>query len=436
MTRWPWPRVGEALRSIASIARHEFRMTLRERAGWGSITAACALAFADSALKPHSPLVSGIRASLFGAGLVLAPLALIFVAGAARRDDAVAAGDVVNSRPYPVHLLLLARFLGNYAVVLFAYALVIGCGLAAPLALAGRWPSPLTPIHSFGRGLVPLFYVTALAFCGVAMARNVLAAGVVAAYWLFIFLWGDYLARIFNFTLTQNWPTYALVSIGVICCAVGVRHGSDGARRGRTERRLLLALAGLLVVLGVADAWRRVVTTHDRPLHFDPLALNMAAQHIGTTDRVPGFWLRDQRGRPFRISSTNGRALAVLFWSPHQPHSVPALATLRAVAAEFPENEVNCIAVCLSDDHAISAHIAAQAGYRFPMVTDTGTHFTPAIENCSPLAEAYTLSRVPAIFVTDRGRRVVTSLFDKGTEDCEAVFLEIRKALAIPVPPS
>lgn len=410
-------------------------MTLRERAGWGGITAACALAFADSALQPHWPLVSGIRASAFGASLVLPPLALIFLAGAARRDEAVSAGDVIGSRPYPAHILLLARLLGNYGVVLVAYVLVIVCSLAAPLLLAGRWPPLLTPIHSFLRGVVPLFYVSALVYCSVALARNVLAAGLVAAYWLFIFLWGDFLARIFNFTLTQNWPTYAAIGIGLVCLTMAIRHLTARESSRRTRRRLALVAAALLL-LGIGDAWHRVVTSHDPPLHRDPIALNMAAQHRESSPRLPGFWLTDQRGHPFRVSSTDGRVLVVLFWSPHRPASVPALGVLQQVAADVPDEQVACIAVCLSDDHAISPHIAAQGRFRFPMVTDPGTHFSHNLQAASPLGEAYTLQHLPSVFITDRGRREVSPTPSFDAEDAEAVAAEARRALGIAVPPS
>jgi len=423
------------LLSVVAIARHEFRMTLRERAGWGGITAACALAFADSALKPHWPVVSGIRASLFGASLLLPPLALIFLAGAARRDEAVSAGDVINSRPYPAHRLLFARFVGNYAVVVLAYALMIVCGLAAPLALAGRWPSPLIPIHSLVRGLVPLLYVTALVFCAVSLARNVLAAGVVAAYWLFVFLWGDFLARIFNFTLTQNWPTYAAIGLGFVCLTTAIRHWSE-RESSRSARRTLFGAAGILLVLGLADAWHRVATSHDPPLRADPVLLNMAGQHLDSSPRAPGFWLPDQHGRDFRLSSTEGRVVVILLWSPHEPDSVPALTALRRVAAELPDERTECVAVCLSNDHALSAHVAAQGPYRFPMVTDIGTHLSDKIDLCSPMAEAYTLTRVPTILITDRGRRVVASLSGEGDIDPQQVIAEVTRALQVPVPPS
>ena len=435
MTQWPWPNAKATLLSVVAIARHEFRMTLRERAGWGGITAACAIAFADSALKPHWPAVSGIRASLFGASLLLPPLALIFLAGAARRDEAVSAGDVINSRPYPAHRLLFARFVGNYAVVVFAYALMIVCGLAAPLALAGRWPSPLIPIHSLVRGLVPLLYVTALVFCAVSLARNVLAAGVVAAYWLFVFLWGDFLARIFNFTLTQNWPTYAAIGLGFVCLTTAIRHWSE-RESSRSARRCLFAAAGILLALGLADAGHRVATSHDPPLRLDPVVLNMAGQHIDSSPRAPGFWLPDQHGRDFRISSTEGRVVVMLLWSPHEPDSVPALAALRRAAAELPEERAACVAVCLSNDHALSAHVAAEGRYRFPMVTDTGTHFSGKIDLSSPIAEAYTLTEVPVVFVTDRRRRIVSSLAGEGGIDPEQVIAEATRALQVPVPPS
>ena len=434
---WDWLRAQTALRSLLSVARHEFLVTLRERSGWGTIVAACALAFADSALQPLTPLVSGVRASVVSGSLVLPFLAIILVAGAARRDQTTSAADVIGARPYRRHLLLLARVLSCFAVVTLTYALVIVSSVAAPMVLAGRWPSPLTPIDALAREIVPLFFVVTLTYCAVAIARNVLTAAVLAVYALFVFLWGDYLAPVFNFTLTQNAPTYGLIGLGALLGAMTWARGDD-----RTQgtwpgtRRLMLGLTMGLVLAGVATGWHRVATTHNRPLHMDPFATNMASQDIRTGSRAPGFWLPDQWGRDFRISSVDGRVLVLAFWSPHVAESMAALDVLRGVAREFRKADVACVAVCVADDYSISGHIAREGRYGFPMVTDTGTHFTRVIAKCSPLTEAYDLSALPTIIVTDSARRV-TAQFGSGTMlPLNAVIAEARQALSVPPPPS
>ncbi|MGQ9732177.1 MAG: hypothetical protein ACUVX8_13015, partial [Candidatus Zipacnadales bacterium] len=152
-------------RSLLTLAKYEFTMTLRERAGWGGIIAACALAFADAALRPWVPTVGGIRASTFGGPMVFAPLAIIFVAGAARREEAVSANDVIGSRPYPSHMLLLARLLGNCVLVLFGYLLVILFSLLPALVFGGRVASLLTILYALARGATPLMYLAPLAYC-------------------------------------------------------------------------------------------------------------------------------------------------------------------------------------------------------------------------------------------------------------------------------
>lgn len=424
-----------ALRSVLSLAAHEFRITLRGRAGYGGILAACALAFAHSALKPHLPLVSGIQASSVAGSLILTPLAIIFVAGAARRDQAVAAGDVVGSRPYPPHVLLLARLTGNYAVVLLAYALVILSSLAAPVVFAGRWPALLTLVHPFLRGVAPLFYVVALAYCGVAVAGNALAAAMVAVYWLFVFLWGDFLARVFNFSLTQNWPTYVAIGLSVVTATMAWRRWAERLPATRLGRRLPV-MAVALLVLGLLNAWHRVAAGHQRPLHAHPLALKMAGQYLDGGSRAPGFWLPDQHGRRFRMSSTEGRAVVIAFWSPHVPQSVPILEALQSITGEFVAQPVTCVAVCLADDHAISSHVAAEGRYTFPMVTDTGTHFSERLTECAPTAEAYYLGQLPALFVTDRGRRIVARFGSEAATDWRSAAAEVRRALDVRVPPS
>lgn len=434
MTRWPAQTARAALRNALALGRHEFRISLRERAGWGAIVVASVLAFIDSALKPHLPLVSGIRASTFGGTMVLAPLAIVLAAGAARRDEAVAASDITGVRPYPAHVLFLARLAGNYALVLFAYGLTICSSLAAPVVMAGRWPALLTPIHALVRGVVPLLYVVALTYCGVALARNALAAALVALYWLFLFLWRDLLARAFQFSLTQNWPTYAAISLAVVLATMSWQRWRGRAPAGWLGRRLWVAAIGLLL-LGVLDAWHRVATSHDPPLRADPFVQKVASQYIRSSPRVPGFWLPDQRGRPFRLSSTDGKALVIGFWSPQVPESVAVLEALRAISSEFSGQDATCIAVCLADDHSLSPHLAAEGRFPFVMVTDTGTHFAPNLTACAPTAEAYYLARLPAVLVTDRGRRLVGQLDDAAIEQPRLAFPEVRKALAVAVPP-
>jgi len=410
-------------------------MTLRERAGWGALVAASVLAFADAALRPWTPIVGGLRASTFGGALVLAPLAIVFVAGAARRDEAVSASDMVGSRPYPGHALLLPRFAANYAVALLGYLLVIVCSLLPSLLLGGKVASPLTPLHALVRGLVPLFYVTALAFCAVTLARNVLAAAVVAVYWLFVLLWGDFLARIFDFTLTQNWPTYAALGLAALLGTMAIRRRLERVVTPGRWSKLLPGAAVTLLVFGLLGAWHRVAHSHDKPLRQDPLMLNMAAQYLKGNPRLPGFWLPDQHGRGFRMASAQGRVVAVAFWSPHVPRSVPALDVLREASREFPADQVACMAVALSNDHALSPHVAAEGGYGFPLVSDIGTHYAGNVKDCGPMAEAYVLGDVPYVYVTDRARRFTSMVDPLGPDGREQLRIAIQQALSIPVPP-
>ena len=431
---WPWRRAKQACGSPFALAGHELRMTLRERAGWVGGIAACTLAFVDAVLRPHLPLVGGLRASTFGGPLILTPLAIVFIAGAARRDESVAAGEVVGSRPYPGYRLSLARLVGQFSLTLLLYGVLVVCSLLPSLLFAGKVPSPLTPLHAFARGIVPLLYVAALTYCAVALARNVLAGAVVAVYWLFILLWGDFLARIFNFALTQNWPTYAAVGLAVVLGTLAIQRRAERASTGRWPA-LLPAAAVVMLLLGVGDACYRVAHSHDKPLRQDALALAMAAQHLDSSPRLPGFWLPDQHGRGFSISQTNGRVLAVGFWSPHLPRSAVVLERLRDLSAEFPAEQVACVAVCLANDHALSPHAASEGRYRFPMVTDVGTHFAGRVEECSPIAEACMVRDVPYLFITDRARRVVARLGSENLAAPDQAIAAVRQALATQVPP-
>ncbi len=423
------------LLSVGALAYHEFRMTLRGPSGLSVIVGVCALAFIDAASQQHLGVVAGVRASMFGCSMLLVPLSLVFIAGAARRDDAVGAGDVVDSRPFPAHALFMGRFLGIYAVALFAYLLVITCGLLAPLVLSGKFASPLTLIHAFTRGIVPLLFITALGYCGVSLARNMLAAAVIMVYWLFVLLWGDFLARVFNFTLTQNWPIYASLALAVIVGTAALRRRQELA--GSERRAGILAPVGAVVLLlvGLIGAWCQVGASHDKPLRMDPFALQIASQYAEVSPKAPGVWFPDQHGDLWRTSQADGKVLVFAFWSPHVPDSVMVLESLKEIAEGAQAEQVACVAICLADDHAISPHVAREGRYPFPMVTDTGTHFDPKLKECSPISEVFELGSVPEIYVTDRGRRQVSTFSFDGLAHVPAVMAAIEQAMTVPVPP-
>ncbi len=423
------------LLSIWALAKHEFRMTLRGSSGLTVTAGVCLLAFIDAASRQHLPIVAGLRASMFGCSMLLVPLSLVFIAGAARRDVSVGAGDVVDSRPFPAHTLFIARFLGNYGVVLFAYVLVIASTLLAPLILGGKFAGPLVGVHAFVRGLVPLLLISALGYCGVALARNVLAAAVVAVYWLFVLLWGDFLARIFNFTLTQNWLVYTLIGVAAVLGTAALKRRQELAGSDSRGGPAMPIAALALIVLGLLTAWSRVATSHDKPLRMDSFALQLASQYAESAARAPGLWLPDQGGDMWRTSTTNGKVVVFAFWSPHVPQSVTVLDGLKKIAEKSEGDRVACMAICLADDHGISAHVAREGRYPFPMVTDTGTHFDPLLKDCSPMSEVFELSSIPRLYVTDQGRRVTTSLEYTDMAHVPIVLSAIEQALAVPVPP-
>ena len=419
--------------SIWSLAVHELRMTVRGRAGLSVIIAACLLAFIDAALHTHSPLVAGVRASMFGCGIVLVPLSLVFVAASARRDETVGAEDVVSAHTFPADLLFVARFLGNYAAALFAYVMVIVAALLVPL-LTGKLASPLTFVHALQRGAVPLLFVVAVGYCGVTLARNALAAAVVAVYWLFVQLWGDFLARIFNFSLTQNWPTYGALALGLVLGTAAIRRYQEVGAAEQKRSVVLPSAAVVLLAFALVNAWQRVSLSHDRPLRRDPFALQLASQYAAGSARAPAFWLPDQRGRQWRLSSTDGDVVVLLFWSPHVPTSLASLDCLQT-ALEKSGDGITGVAVCLADDHALSPHVAREGRYRFTMVTDTGTKFSPKLKECAPLAEVFGFSALPALYVTDRGRRLLPDLSLDAVLYPAALQETLERARAKPVPP-
>ena len=157
------------------------------------------------------------------------------------------------------------------------------------------------------------------------------------------------------------------------------------------------------------------MTRHDPPFHPQPLAQAMAGQNV-RGNFAPGFWLPDQRGRRTGLHDQGAHPLLIVFWSPTSPESVDALAHLQRLDQQYAGQGLRTVAICLADDWSASPRLARERGYRFPMLTDTGCHFADKLENSSPLAEAYEVTALPAIFLTDPYRRVLDKQTGLGSD--------------------
>jgi hypothetical protein len=161
------------------------------------------------------------------------------------------------------------------------------------------------------------------------------------------------------------------------------------------------------VVVGLGAARGLVMVRHDPPFHPKPQALAMAGQNV-RNGSIPGFWLPDQWGRRTGLHDLGPGPFVIAFWSPARPDSLDGLAHLQRLHETFSGSGLRVVAICLADDWSVARRVARERGYRFPMLTDTGCHWADKLADSAPLAEAYEVADLPAIYLADASRRLVT----------------------------
>lgn len=398
---------------ILPLAWYEMLLGLRSPGGLAAIAACCAAGLLAGGLEGTTPSMAFYRTWRLGA-IMLGFLCLPLLASAARRDTLTAVSDVIDSRPQQAHELLLARWLGNYALLMTLLLVLAVAAFGSQAAFAhpiggqtGAMCSARAFVDAVTAAAVPLMFLCALGYCAAELLQNVLAAAIVALYWILVLMGRDYLSRVFDLSLSQNNVTYILLSAGVVFAAMAVVRYRQGLHN---SRRLNVPItAAVFLSAGLIVAVHFVLTRHDPPMHAHEVTLTVAGQSI-RAGRLPGFWLPDQHGKMLRMHEHDGEIRVVSFWSPADPDSTSVPAALQTIHEEYSGRGVQVIGVCLSDDWSIGRRFARQCGYQFPMVTDRGTHWADKPEASSPLAEAYEVTSLPATFIADGGRNLVSRI--------------------------
>ncbi len=398
---------------ILPLAGYEMLTYLRGGSGLAALVLCFTVGMVLGAADGATASLVAYRLGRFGA-IGLGFLALPLLAAGARRDYTSGASDVIQSRPQQAHELMLARWLGGFlfllalqvaaAVAAFVFLLVLG---DAPPDGTGPRASLLALGHAILVGALPLLFLSVIGYCVADLLQNVLAAAIIALYWLLVLLGRDYLSRVFDFSLTQNALAYVLISAGVLFAAMAVARYRQ--KLANYRRLNVPVLATVFLVAGLAIAVRFVLIRHDPPLHLHPVAIKVASQTI-RGNRLPGFWLPDQFGKRVQLADYAGAPLVVGFWSPAEPESLETLRALALVHRDYGPRKVGVIGICISDDMWVGRRVARERGYEFPMVTDSGTHWAEDLQTASPLTEAYEVNYLPAVFVADGGRNLVRKL--------------------------
>jgi peroxiredoxin len=394
---------------LLGFARHELRQGWRSAEFWVVLVIAAIATAVPCAQSGTTAALAGYVAGN-AAITVLGFLGMIWFSLAACRDVLTRTEPLILSKPSSGELIVIGRFLGNYGVVLL---LMMGQLIAAALAQTLIAKTPFVPMaywHAFQRSLVPLFFLGTLSY-GLSLLFNTPITGLLAiTYWVSVLAVRNSLRRVLNCSLGQNALIYILIGCAVLLLTAILFHPK---RRGAKQFPIRwAAVTALLFLMGGLVGVYRANNAHDFPFRILPLADAMGSQHPTLGQRVPGFWLPDQRGRTARLEQHRNKILVIAVWSPAEPASPDALETLTRLRQKFPLDKVVPVAIGVHDDHVVPRHVALDSGFDFPAVSDVYARVTQPFDFGSPMASAYDGDNLPAVIVADR--RHVVAYLQKG----------------------
>ena len=394
------------LAGVAALFARECRIALGAPAFW-AVTGACALLAVWRATGAGTTAALAAYRTcefmLVGLGVVA-----VFLAGAAAgRDRRTGAEELVLAKPQgSAPRLVVMRFVALW-LSLAAMALVaLAAASLSQLAFA-RTPWQAYPyLDALGRALLPIGVAAALGFCLSMIFHTPLASAVAAVYWIVVPLSRPHIAMAFDLTLSQQWPVAALFA-AFLLAVTSTLYARSVRDPGAGLRRLRAVAVVALIALGLS-AYRGATSGEDMLTGADPVLAAMAAQSIHGAERAPGFWLPDENGRLVGMSDFAGHPVLLAFWGPAVSASAQMLPVLGRLAKELGPRGLACIAISVDRDPASLRPFAAEAGPGVTMLWDRGRHFGEGTYGAdSPMAVAYDVPELPAVYLLDRERRVV-----------------------------
>jgi hypothetical protein len=352
----------------------------------------------------------------------------LWVALGALRDAALHTEALILTKPQPPERLSLARFCGLYGQILcFLLALFAG-------AMAGRLSAEasLLGFPAYGlqylRAAGVLFFVACASYCLALLGDSPIAGAVIALYWIVAMAGRQYLGKAYFPWYQQNLPAYMLFGVAMLGSALWF---SRRRLRGKTPAALWVrALSPVALLLGGWLLWNVIRNGHDPSAIENPNLERVALQTINEGERTPGFLLPDQYGRQTSLSQFPGRILLVALWSPRDPDSTLLLARLEALQQRYGKQNVQPVAICLSEDASAATTFAVGERLHYPLVYDWGTYNGPRQQETSPTALAYRADSLPRLVITDRRHRVRKMLDDLTSYEGVAIEEALRQRLA------
>ena len=95
-------------------------------------------------------------------------------------------------------------------------------------------------------------------------------------------------------------------------------------------------------------------------------------RHLKEGERIPGFSLKDLKGKTHSISQLKGNVVLVLYWRPGQERSLKALEALKTIAEKLSGQPLQILAVTKDTDKLSEIKsLKKSAGIPFPVLLDS-----------------------------------------------------------------
>lgn len=329
---------------------------------------------------------------------------VVWMSLAAVGDQVLRTDVLVYPKPQSTERIVAAKFLAVLAQVLLANAALFLGGICAHYVAHGSLGGAAAFASRYLVSSGTLLFLGAAAYTLALLAGTPLAGAVVGLFLALALAGRSFLAKAYIPAYTQNVPTY--MALGVACVGAACWFYRPARRGGARPawHAPVLTFVALLVAAGNLKV--QLARTHD-PLSGEQPALDlMEAQNIVPNNPAPGFLFPDQHRRPTQLSDYEGSIFVIALWSPADPDSATILDRLQQISAKYGKQGVQPVAICISEDVGAAATFALGERLSYPVVEDWGTHHAPDLMDSSPMANAYQVTVLPKVVITDRRRRV------------------------------
>lgn len=424
-------RLVPALQRVLATARLETRLNLGSPAPWiiGLILGALGYLTARTQPDPSSfPVAWDLNHNL---GPLAAVLLLFLTASLAHRPVRYEVTEIHDCKPVGSEEIILGRWLGMLAAVGVPVLLEFGLAMLGQRLHAKPPVQPAVYFTALGHTLPTLLFFTTLAFCLVVLTRVlVLGAGLAGLLWFGIYSGKALFPSVLRIDLSQNAPVF----LGLTAAALlGLLLGYGQHRRARRApegRVLAWALTLTLAATTIYGSWSALALPGKRTaVRTWKRLVNKHREGRGPT---PNFAWVDRTGKRVSLAQLRGRPALLVFLQPKDGGALPLLTRLARLPAELPEEGLQVLAVCLSEDLNDGADLARFARAEVPLVTEWGRPAGGEFDRSDPpsaMAWSLGIGTTPQSLLLDETGKIVRRGLPLDETSWDNLKLEIPKAL-------